>query len=159
MGTRPGSSPRRSFAPPVRAAEIVLDASALIRGLQRETGDASALADEIVAGTTRAHAPDLIGPECANAMLRLVRAQRVTVDDAAELIDVASTAPIVRHPSAPHTRAALELAVGLGISAYDAFYAVLAEGLELPLVTADRRLVEAIDRAVLVGDGGAMGAG
>jgi predicted nucleic acid-binding protein len=141
----------------VTAAEIVLDASALIRGLQRETDDVSVIADRVVSGITRAHAPDLIGPECTNAMLRLVRARRVTADDAAELIDVASTAPIVRHPSAPQARAALELAFGLGISAYDALYAVLAEGLDLPLVTADRRLAEAIDRAVLVGAGSATG--
>jgi predicted nucleic acid-binding protein len=37
-----------------------------------------------------------------------------------------------------------------GLTAYDAFYAVLAEALEVPLVTADRRLAAAVPGALLV---------
>ena len=37
-----------------------------------------------------------------------------------------------------------------GLSAYDAFYAVLAAGLAAPLVTADRRLAEAVPDSILV---------
>ena len=152
MGIRPGLSPRRSSAKPVTAAEteIVLDASALVRGLQRETEEAAEIVDRITRGSLRAHAPDLIGPETANALLRLVRAGRAEPEAAATMLDVAASSALVRHPSARFTRPAFELAVDRGISAYDAFYAVLSEMLELPLVTADRKLAAAVDGSVLV---------
>ena len=46
--------------------------------------------------------------------------------------------------------AALELAATRRLSGYDALYVVLAEALEVPLVTADRRLAELVPDAVLV---------
>jgi predicted nucleic acid-binding protein len=46
--------------------------------------------------------------------------------------------------------AAIDLAVRMGLSAYDAFYAVLAATLDAPLVTADRKLADAVPGAVLV---------
>jgi len=45
---------------------------------------------------------------------------------------------------------AIELAATSDLSAYDSFYAVLAAALEVPLVTADRRLAAAVPGAVLV---------
>ena len=78
------------------AAEIVLDASALLRGLLGESREAEEIVGGVWDGDVQAHAPDLIGP------------------------------------------------------GYDAFYAVLSEMLELPLVTADRKLAAAVEGSVLV---------
>ena len=50
-GFPPGSSPRRSSAKPVTAAEIVLDASALVRGLLRESEDAVEIISHIAEGS------------------------------------------------------------------------------------------------------------
>jgi predicted nucleic acid-binding protein len=136
---------------PVTAAEIVLDASALVRGVLRESDDATQIVASIAGGSLRAHAPDLIGPETANALVRLVRAGRSTPGAAATMLEAAASSAIVRHPSARFTRPAFELAVATGISAYDAFYAVLSELLELPLVTADRKLAAAVPNVILVG--------
>jgi predicted nucleic acid-binding protein len=47
---------------------------------------------------------------------------------------------------------ALALASEKNLTAYDACYAVLAQKLEIPLVTADAPLAKAIDWAVWVGD-------
>lgn len=101
-------------------------------------------------GAVKAHAPDLIGSESTHALLRLVRAGRVDLDDARRLADAVERTPIGRHSSVGHGGAAFEIAHTTGLSGYDAFYAVLSEMLELPLVTADRTLAAAVDRAVLV---------
>lgn len=47
---------------------------------------------------------------------------------------------------------ALTLAHEKKLTAYDACYAVLAQRLIVPLITADETLVKAIDRAVWIGD-------
>ena len=132
------------------AAEIVLDASALVRGIQREAEEAIEILDRIADRSLSAHAPDLIGPETANALLRLVRAGRSSPQAAATMLEAASSTQLVRYPSAQFTRAAFELAMDTGLSAYDAFYAVLSTMLDLPLVTADRKLAAAVDGSVLV---------
>jgi predicted nucleic acid-binding protein len=131
-------------------ADIVLDASALIRGMLRESDVATGILEHIDDGSTRAHAPDLIDPETTNALLRLVRAGRLRPDAVARLLEASSASTLVRHPSSEFARPAFELAMDTGLSAYDAFYAVLASMLDLPLVTADRKLAAAIDGSVLV---------
>ena len=132
------------------AAEIVLDASALVRGLQRESEEAIEIVDRIAAGSISAHAPDLIGPETASALLQLVRAGRSSPHAAATMLEAASASAIIRYPGGQFARPALELAMDTGLSAYDAFYAVLAKALDIPLVTADRKLAAAVDGSVLV---------
>lgn len=133
----------------MRRADLVLDASALVRGLLGE-GDAVEIVGRIARGDVHGHAPDLVGPEAANALLRLVRADALTLRDARRQIDEVARLPLERHPSARQLAAAFELARGSGLSVYDAVYAVLAEALDAPLVTADRGLAAAVPQAVLV---------
>jgi predicted nucleic acid-binding protein len=132
------------------AADIVLDASALIRGMLRESHVAAELLGRVDDGSTRAHAPDLIDAETTNALLVLVRVGRLRPEAVARTLEVFSASAVVRYPSCDLARAAFELAMDTGLSAYDAFYAVLAEVLDLPLVTADRKLAAAVGRSVLV---------
>src|SRR4051794_24470130 len=55
--------------------------------------------------------------------------------------------------------AAIAVAFERGLTVYDAAYVVLAEALDAPLVTAERRLAEATERAVLLAHRGRPGAG
>lgn len=135
----------------MKPAEIVIDASALLRGLLGEGHDAEEIVDGIRAGSVRAHAPDLIGPESTHALLRLLRAGRIDVDDARSLVLDVERTPLERYGSLRHAPPAFELAKTAELSGYDAFYAVLAELREIPLVTADRRLAAAVPNVIVVG--------
>ncbi len=131
-------------------AEIVIDASALLRGLLGEGDEADEIVRNVWSGAVRAHAPDLIGPESTHALVRLVRAGRLDPDDARRLADDVERIPLDRRGSLGQGRAAFEFGRATGLSGYDAFYAVLAESLELPLVTADRKLADAVAGSMLV---------
>jgi predicted nucleic acid-binding protein len=133
----------------VTLAEIVVDASVVVRGLTTE-GPAAEVLDRLATGATVGHAPDLLIAEVSSALSVLVRADRRSLDDALSLLESTTRTPIELHPATPLAPAAVELAASSGLSAYDSFYAVLARALEISLVTADRRLASAVPGAMLV---------
>ena len=55
-------------------ADVILDASALLRALLGQSPDAVQLLDRIVAGELRCVARDLIDAEATHALVRLTRA-------------------------------------------------------------------------------------
>ena len=89
------------------------------------------------------YVPDLFYIECTNILLKYTRRFGRSLEDSrADLVDlgrlalrVVSTAELMEN--------ALLLAAERGITAYDACYAVLASRLDLPLITADEKLVKA----------------
>jgi predicted nucleic acid-binding protein len=129
---------------------VVIDASAAVRGYLRSDGSARRIVDDVLSGRLVAHAPDLILPEVTNALRVRVDAERWPVSDAVGALQVLLDRPVAIEPCRPLATTALEYAAGLGISAYDAFYAVLAGTLEVPLVTADRRLAGVVPGSILV---------
>jgi predicted nucleic acid-binding protein len=94
-------------------------------------------------------APDLLAPECANILWKKVRRGELRVDEAETIALALEGAIVTLHPTRPYLATATRIACDLGRAAYDCFYLALAERLQQPLVTADRRLVDAIraDRA------------
>jgi predicted nucleic acid-binding protein len=131
-------------------AEVVLDASAVVRGLLRAGETAAEVVDRVLAGEAVASAPDIVVAEVTNALAMYVHAERWPVTAARERLETFLSWPLALHDSGPAAGAALEVAVERGLSAYDAFYAVIAEALEIPLVTADRGLAAAVPGALLV---------
>lgn len=130
-------------------ADAVVDASVVMLGLTTK-GEAADLFDEIAAGATVGHAPDLLVVEVSNALALAVRTERRSLGDAQSLFGLLEASPIELHSTVPLVLAAIELAATSELSAYDSFYAVLAAALEVPLVTADRRLAAAVPGAMLV---------
>ena len=84
------------------------------------------------------HAPPLIDIEFAQALRRLNLAREISAERARLVLDIFSDWSINRHPHKPLLRRIWELRSS--VSAYDAAYVALAEGLEAPLLTCDGRL-------------------
>lgn len=104
----------------------------------------------ISTGEVQAQAPDFVSLEVANALLKYVRGQVMTPEEADEELTRVLQAPIERMSTSILARQALALAVTRGISAYDAAYLALALGTDAILVTADRTLAAQAERSALL---------
>ena len=98
------------------------------------------------------HVPDLFYIECANILLKYTRRfDRPLEDSLADIKDLGKLA-LKTTSTLELIEDALQLASEKKLTAYDACYAVLAQKLGLPLITADAPLAKAIDWAVWIGD-------
>lgn len=97
--------------------------------------------------TAALHAPDLIFPELGNALWRRVRCGDVQPEDAEVALRILTRGPLRVHATGPLAGSALRLAVDLDHPVYDAIYLALARSLDVPLVTADRRLAAKVGGA------------
>ena len=132
----------------VASAAAVLDACSFVRA---HTGNEQAAAwiREALTADTILFAPELILAEVANALLGYRRRALLTEDDLLEsLDDLGSSVELV--PLRDLFPQAAEVAAARGLTVYDACYAVLAEELGVPLLTADRRLAAATVSSILI---------
>ena len=98
------------------------------------------------------YVPDLFYIECTNILLKYTRRFGRSLEDSqADLADLGRLALRITS-TADLMEGSLLLAKKLDLSAYDACYAVLAQQLEISLVTADRPLIGKLDSAVFIGD-------
>jgi predicted nucleic acid-binding protein len=119
---------------------IVVDASAVLELLL-----SGAASDPLEArlrrpGTTL-HAPHLLDVEVAHALRRHAASGALDERRAAEALSDFLDIPILKYPHDLLLPRAWELRHS--VTAYDAMYLALAEGLGAPLVTRDRRLARA----------------
>jgi predicted nucleic acid-binding protein len=131
------------------ANTAVLDASVLVRSVIEPRGDGAEWVAAVDQGTVEGHTATLAFTEVANALLGYVRTDALNLEDATTALRALASLPFRLHGPelAP---AALGVAIDLGLSAYDGTYAALAESLDAPLVTADRRLAAAVPSAELL---------
>lgn len=98
------------------------------------------------------HVPDLFYIECANILLKYTRRfDRPLEDSLADIKDLGKLA-LKTTSTMELIEDALQLASEKNLTAYDTCYAVLAQKLGLPLITADAPLAKAVDWAVWIGD-------
>lgn len=98
------------------------------------------------------YVPDLFYIECANILLKYMRRfGRSLTDSQADLVDLIALAlrPV---STADLMEGALMLASQKNLTAYDACYAVLAQQLNVPLITADEPMVKSVEWAIWLGD-------
>lgn len=88
--------------------------------------------------TGAAAAPELIDLEAANVLRKMVFRKDLPVGDAHEALGEIRESPMLRVAHRPLMERVWQLR--LNLSAYDAAYVALAEGLGVPLVTCDGRL-------------------
>lgn len=131
-------------------ADVVLDASVLIRGGVEREPQARLWTEAIETGRLRGHVPDLAYAELANALTLSVRAGILQPQDANEILVGLVDLPLRSHRQAALAPASLAIALEEQLSAYDASYVALARAIQATLVTADRRLAEAAPGSELV---------
>jgi len=96
--------------------------------------------------------PDLFYIECANILLKYTRRFGRSLENSQA--DIADLKLFSLKPTSTSElmEDALLLASENNLTAYDACYAVLARNLDVPLITADEQLAEAIEFAIFIGD-------
>ena len=120
---------------------VVVDASVAVKWFVPE--ELSADARVFLTPEYELLAPDLLWAELGNALWKKYRRRELDPRTARRLLRDFSRVPIEYHASKRWAEAALELAIGHGITVYDGLYLALATGSGYRLVTADRRLHEA----------------
>ncbi len=88
--------------------------------------------------------PDLIFPEIGNVLWKRVRRREVTVSAASATLEAFVSLPFQIYPSRPLMPLALEIACRTQRSVYDSLYLAVAVLRQCPMVTADRRLHDAL---------------
>jgi predicted nucleic acid-binding protein len=134
----------------VTAGKAVFDANVFVRSAVQRATDARAWLDAVEADELDGHVPELVYAEVGSSLLKYVRAGQMTAVDAGTALQIVVALPLRAHRLGELASGALALAVDTGLSAYDCCYAVLAQSLDAPLVTADRRLAAAVPSAELL---------
>jgi predicted nucleic acid-binding protein len=119
---------------------IVVDASAVLEVLLR-TPAAPSIEDRIFDSTESLHAPHLMDLEVAQVLRRYVQRREMSAARAEHSLELFAQFPIARHPHEPLLSRIWRLRNNL--TAYDAAYVALAEGLGAVLVTRDERIAKA----------------
>ncbi len=118
---------------------VVVDASLVVAALV-DSGRHGRWAESVLA-THALAGPHLLPVEVANILRRAVAARELTPDVASLAHADLSALPVELFPYEPLAERVWELRRNL--TAYDAWYAALAELLDAPLATLDRRLARA----------------
>jgi predicted nucleic acid-binding protein len=120
----------------------VVDSSVAIRWVVEEEDSDHARA---VSHATL-EAPDLLLIECANILWKKVTVADLNPREAGERWQLLLQAPVQFTASPDLLDTALRISLDLKHPVYDCVYLALALQLEVPLITADRRLVTAVRR-------------
>lgn len=116
---------------------IVVDASSVLEVLLR-TPAAASIEDRILNTAESLHAPHLIDLEVAQVLRRYAMRGEISAARAERSIELFAQFPIARHSHEPLLARIWRLRENL--TAYDAAYVALAEGLGAILVTRDERI-------------------
>lgn len=127
----------------------VVDSSAIVCAFlpdEPHVGEAQFLTDAQGRGEVTLIAPTLLPYECTNAILKAVRQQRIKHELARQMLSRLTALGIGTVAVDPGL--AFDMAHRFGRSAYDAAYLALAEQEQVPLITADERLYNAVKDAL-----------
>jgi predicted nucleic acid-binding protein len=125
---------------------MVVDASALLEVLLRTSGSVAVEA-RLFSGRTL-HAPHLLDLEVAQVLRRYERSGVLSARRGHEALEDLEALRIERYPHQPFLQRIWKLRVNT--TAYDACYLALAEALDAPLLTMDRRLASVPGHAARV---------
>jgi predicted nucleic acid-binding protein len=119
---------------------IVLDASATIEWLMRSSSGAK-VDRRLFSPSITLHGPHLLDVEVVQVLRHYARQQIITVSRGEEALQDLHDLPLSRYPHDILLPRVWELRAML--TAYDAVYVALAELLNAPLITCDRKIAHA----------------
>ncbi|MCX5855160.1 MAG: type II toxin-antitoxin system VapC family toxin [Deltaproteobacteria bacterium] len=127
---------------------LVIDASVVIKFYVPEI--LSDRAQEVMSGVADGKlmllAPDLLYPETGNILWKKQRLHELTPNEVEEIVDAITSLPIKIEHSRQIMPLSVAIALQTGITVYDAMYAAVAGIYETRMITADRRLVGALEK-------------
>jgi predicted nucleic acid-binding protein len=126
---------------------VVVDASVAVKWFLPEVHGAAAA--RLLNEQHGLCAPDLLFAEVGNALWKRVRGGEIVKEDAVAALGILDTVPIEIYPSKLLMASAMEIACATGRTVYDSLYLALAVLLDSRIVTADRKLHDAIKTGFL----------
>lgn len=120
----------------------MVDASVVVTAISVAGEDGERSRDRLIEGADL-HAPDLLDLEVLSVLRRRARSGDIDEAEAAVALEVLVELRLTRYPHLPLLLRVWALRTNL--TPYDAAYVALAEELECPLVTGDRRIARAPD--------------
>jgi predicted nucleic acid-binding protein len=127
---------------------LAVDASVTLKWVVPESGhaDAVGLLDQYHRGEVWLIAPHLLLAEVGNALWKRVRRGELAAEQASRAFaELLSHCPILVH-SESASQTAMDLSIAHGHPVYDCLYVALALEQRCDLITADRRLYQALGR-------------
>jgi predicted nucleic acid-binding protein len=127
--------------------KLVVDASLVAAAFFGEQFAAGAR--RLLASRIELFAPEFIAVELANVVWKRHARKEIDADEALSLVADMDRLPLIKTPNAELIDPALRLALQAERSVYDCLYLALAVEKAAVMVTADRRLVNALARSPL----------
>lgn len=121
---------------------LVVDASVAVKWFLPELHGAAAL--RLLQDGHRLLAPDLLFPEVGNVLWKRVRRREATAKEAGVALETLTSLPLEVYPSRPLLPVAFDIACAAGRTVYDSVYLAVAILRECAMVTADRKLYQAL---------------
>ncbi len=131
----------------MKLKRCVVDASVMLKLFFDE--ELSGEADRAMRRIAEPLAPDLLWTEALNVIWKRARRGDLERAAAAALANQLLTLPLQIHAASELLPDALDLALSLDRTVYDSLYLALAVRSQAPLLTADRRLVNALQDSAL----------
>jgi predicted nucleic acid-binding protein len=127
----------------ISQANLIIDASVAVKWYVPEIDSEKASA--LLVTEDRLIAPDLLVAEFGNILWKKVGRGELTVQEVEGIVNAfLSAGPIIAHPSHLLLRPAVDIAITFQRTVYDALYLALAVAEQGRLITADERLVNAL---------------
>ena len=125
----------------------VVDASVAAKWFFNEVHSEDAL--RFLTPANQLLAPDFVLLELENLVCKRIRRSEITESEGRDLREAFRTLPMELYPFSSLADSAFELAVLTGRSPYDCLYLALAVAIDATVLTADRRLFDALEGSAL----------